>query len=129
VGGHIVRLERTAVGPFALEGAVQSDQLAEGDTSGLEGYSLASALSFLPGVVLSNRSSRALFRGTLPERQDAVRTIGTPGGDSPLRMLDESGTLLAVGLRRAGDARDRLKLVDSFRLFVDPSSLAGPGPP
>jgi len=118
---HISRLERTAVGPFSLDGAIPSQCLAEGDVDDLEGIGLAEALSFLPGVVLSKRSSRALFSGTLPEAGDAVRVIGAPGEDTSLRMLDESGTLLAVGLRRAGRERDRLKLVDSFRLYVDPS--------
>lgn len=124
VGAHIARLERTAIGPFTLEGAVGSGQLREGHVDGLKGHSLESALSFLPGVVLSKRSSRALFHGTLPGASDAVKTIGAAREDSPLRMLDESGTLLAVGLRR-GSERKRLTLVDSFRLLVDPNSTPG----
>ncbi len=124
VGAHIARLERTAIGSFTLEGAIRSDQLAQGHIDGLKGYSLESSLSFLPGVVLSKRSSRALVHGTLPGANDAVETIGVAHEDSPLRMLDESGTLLAVGLRRGGD-RNPLTLVDSFRLLVDPKSIPG----
>ena len=125
VPAHVARLERTAIGPFTLKRAIPSDRLAQGDTDGLEGYPLESALSFLPGVVISSRSSHALFQGTLPGTQDIVRTIGVLCEDVPVRILDESGTLLAVGRRRAGGEHDRLKLVDSFRLYADPSSAPG----
>jgi tRNA pseudouridine55 synthase len=122
---HITRLVRTAVGPFALADAFPSAKLAAGEVDELEGIPLESALSFLPGVVLSRRSSQALLQGILPERQDVVRLIGSPGEDAPLRMLDESGALIAVGRRHPAGEHDRLKLVDTYRLYADPSVAPG----
>jgi tRNA pseudouridine55 synthase len=117
---HVAALTRTRVGAFTLEGAFPSERLETGQ--GLDGIELAEALDFLPGVVLSSRSRRALAFGTLPEPGDVVGSVGALAA-GPVRLLDESGRLLAVGLRREGEERDRLRLVDSFRLFVDPGSI------
>ena len=57
--------------------------------------------------------------GVLPEFNDVLRTIGVPEDKSAIRLLDEAGELLAVGTRGEGAARDRLKCVDSYRLFAD----------
>lgn len=120
---HVAALIRTRVGHFTREGAISSQRL---DTDGVapgDGLGLGEALGFLPGVVLSSRARRALAYGTLPEPGDVVRTLGTPS-PGPLRMMDEAGTLLAVGIRRPADSHDRLRVVDSFRLFVDPDAIA-----
>jgi tRNA pseudouridine55 synthase len=119
---HVSKLVRTRVGPFRREDGVGSQRLWENDTSGLEGFSLGDALSFLPGVVLSRRSGRALLDGGRPGTQDVVKTIGeiTPG--SSVRILDESGGLLAVGHRNEDETHDRLLLVDSYRLYIDTSA-------
>jgi tRNA pseudouridine55 synthase len=124
VPAHVAALSRTRIGAFARDGAFPSERIAARDLEGITGYPLEEALDFLPGVVLSSRSKRSLLYGTLPDGQDVVATIGTLGPCDAVRLLDEDGTLLAVG-QRGGEERNRLRLVDSFRLFVDPSDTAG----
>lgn len=120
---HIVELSRTHVGPFSLEDAFPSEEL-DGDVGGrLQSHDLEEALSFMPGIVLNSRSKRALMYGILPGDQDVVRTIGHLVEDRPIRILDEAGSLLAVGKRGEGEDRNLLTLVDSYRLFVDAESL------
>jgi tRNA pseudouridine55 synthase len=122
--GHVAALARTRIGPFEAKGAFPSQSLEARDIDALAGYDLDHALEFLPGVVLSSRSRKALAYGALPGQQDVVETIGevAPGA---IRLLDEHKHLLAVGRRGDDEARNRLCIVDSFRLFVDPASIRG----
>jgi len=120
VPAHITALTRKRIGAFTLDDAFPSDRIVRRELEGLAGYVLEDALDFLPGVVLSSRSKRSLLYGALPDGQDVVKTIGVIGPGDAVRILDEKGTLLAVG-HRGADARNRLRLVDSFRLYVDPS--------
>lgn len=115
---HIGGLVRRAVGPFAMEEGFDSERLFAGDLVGLEGVELSRALDFLPGIVIRDASRHALLNGALPGERDVVKTIGAVAGSPTLRILDESGELLAVGSRGAGE-RKRLSWVDSYRLFVD----------
>jgi tRNA pseudouridine55 synthase len=119
---HIVELARTRVGPFTLDHAFPSDRLEARELDGLACLDLADALDFLPGVVLSVRSRRALAFGTLPEPDGVTDTRGVLA-TGPVRLLDDGGRLLAIGLRRDDGERNRLTVVDSFRLIVDPDTL------
>lgn len=123
---HVAALARTRIGPFEAGDAFPSERLETRDVDGLAGYDLDHALEFLPGVVLSSRSRQALAYGTLPDQQDVVETVGevAPGA---IRLLDEHKHLLAVGHRGSEETRNRLNVVDSFRLFVDPASIRGGG--
>ncbi len=123
---HVAALARTRVGPFTLHGAFPSGRLEENDVEGLQGIDMERALDFLPGLVLSSRARKALAYGSLPDAQDVTKTTGTLG-EGAVRMLDEDGTLLAIGRRNSLDTRDRLHVIDSFRLFVDPESIRGGG--
>lgn len=116
---HVARLSRTAVGPFAVADAFPSGEITQDGISALSGYNLASALDFLPGVVLSEQSKRALYNGGLPGSQDVVRMIGTINSGDPVRLMDEGGELIAVGRRKSDPDRNRLYLVDSYRLYLD----------
>jgi hypothetical protein len=53
----------------------------------------------------------------VPLRRDVVEVIGAPQSGA-MRVLDEDGTLLAVGTRDAAHARDPLRICDSFRLYI-----------
>jgi tRNA pseudouridine55 synthase len=123
VPAHVASLTRSRVGPFSIADGFPSQRLESGDVEGLVGIDTGEALGFLPGVVLSSRARRALAYGTLPEPGDVVRSIGTATAGA-VRMLDEAGRLIAVGMRREGEDRNRLRVVDSFRLFVDPQSIS-----
>ncbi|UCH82594.1 MAG: tRNA pseudouridine(55) synthase TruB [Candidatus Latescibacterota bacterium] len=116
---HIRNLVRTAIGRFRIEEGYSSDLVVAGDLSGLQGLTIADALDFLPGFVINQTAQRGLMNGVLPGFSDVLETIGVPDDDSAIRLLDQSGQLLAIGKRGEGAARDRLKCVDSYRLFAD----------
>lgn len=119
---HLQRLTRTAIGKFRIGDAYPCDRVFDGDVDGLHGIELSKALDFLPGIVLGAGSTRALIDGALPRNQDVIETIGSVAHSSTLRILDESGKLLAIG-SRSGQRPDELPFVDSFRLFVDRRSV------
>ena len=114
---HVSALERTRVGEFKIEDAVHFGRVASGDLSSVTPRGLEEALGFLPGVVLSDRSKAALMYGGLPESSDVVRIEGALTAGS-VRLVDETGALLAVG-RRDENTPTALRPVDSFRLYVD----------
>jgi tRNA pseudouridine55 synthase len=122
----IETLARTRIGSFALQDAYPSDKLVPGEADDLAGIELADALSFLPAVVVSARASRDLQFGMSPLRQEVVETIGSPRHGA-MRLLDEAGTLLAVGTRDAERPRDPLRVCDTFRLYID-SATGTPAP-
>jgi tRNA pseudouridine55 synthase len=123
VPAYLDRLVRTAIGPFTIDAAYPAERIFAGDVSQVNGIKLSSALDFLPGIVLRERFKRALVNGALPGHEDVVETIGAVTQSTSLRILDETGELLAIGNR--GDARrGGSPFVDSFRLFVDTRSVS-----
>ncbi|MCK4775024.1 MAG: hypothetical protein KAT30_09565, partial [Candidatus Krumholzibacteria bacterium] len=50
---------------------------------------------------------------------DVVKTIGEIRKEGPIRILDDEGSLVAVGKRNPGKRRNPLQLVDSYRMYVD----------
>lgn len=121
----IATLERSRIGEFRVEDAVPSDALTPERADEVAGLELGEALSFLPGVVVSTRAKRALLFGASPLRSDVVETQGAPTIGAmvgPLRIVDEDGTLLAIGTRGGDHPRDPLRVCDSFRLYVDANS-------
>jgi tRNA pseudouridine55 synthase len=114
----IAALTRTRIGAFTLADAFPSQRLEPAYADELTGRTLDEALGFLPGVVLSARAAAQLKFGVLPLRQDVMETVGAPRAGA-LRLLDPSRTLVAVGAREGERARDPLRLVDSFRLFIE----------
>jgi len=124
---HIDRIARTRVGPFDRSQGYPSDSLFEKEVSGLRGFDLAGALDFLPGVVLEQKAQRALHYGTLPGIRDVVESFGNFKVAGPVRILDETGALVAIGERSQGRRRNPLQLVDSFRLYAETASKKGIG--
>lgn len=119
----LTSLARTRIGSFAQRDGFPSHKLVKGAEDAPAGIELADALSFLPGVVITERAGRALQFGTLPLRQDVVSVIGSPRHGA-MRVLAEDGTLLAVGTRDAERPRDPLRICDSLRLYVGASGGA-----
>jgi tRNA pseudouridine55 synthase len=113
----VATLERSRIGAFSVANAFSSERLDPEQAHDLTGLSLDEALSFLPGVVLDERSARELRFGGLPLRTDVVERIGSTAGGA-IRLLDEARTLLAVGFRDPDRPRDPLRVCDSFRLCV-----------
>lgn len=116
---HVRDLVRTAVGHFRVEDGYPSDRIFAGDVGGLEGAVLSDALGFLPGIVITEDAKRDLANGRLPGRADVVRTLGGCENAHTLRILDESGELVAVGTRRKGLGANPLAWVDSYRMLAN----------
>ena len=121
----IASLTRSRIGAFRIEDAIPSDHLVPDYIDDVVGLDLGEALAFLPGVVVTTRAKRSLLFGASPLRTEVVETVGTPTIGAvvgPLRILDEEGTLLAVGTRGGDHPRDPLRVCDSFRLYVEASA-------
>ncbi len=119
----LTTLARTRIGAFAIEDAFPSEKLLPDGPEQPAGLALEEALSFLPGVVITERAGRMLQFGMSPLRQDVVETIGSPRHGA-MRVLGEDGTLLAVGTRDSERPRDPLRICDSFRLYVESAGSA-----
>ena len=115
---HVRTLIRVAVGPFHMDDAYRSEELFNKNVDDLHGLALSDAVTFLPGIVINQSSSRALLDGGLPGEQDVVQHIDVSPDGGPVRILDERGHLLAIGTRPAHAAGRRVAAVESFRLFV-----------
>ncbi len=122
VPASIANLSRTRIGAFRVEDAISSDALRPENAENVAGLDLATALAFLPGVVVSTKAKRSLLFGASPLRMEVVEVVGAPTIGSvvgPLRILDEDRTLLAIGTRTEDQPRDPLRVCDTFRLFVE----------
>jgi tRNA pseudouridine55 synthase len=119
IPAHVGRLVRTDIGSFNIEDAFPSRRLFENDLSGLSGLELRDAMAFLPGIVVRESAKRGLLHGIRPETPDVVEAIGDVKGESAIRILDETGRLLAVGKKKRIPGEVNPSLVDSFRLLVN----------
>ncbi len=122
VPASIASLTRTRIGDYRVEDAVPSESLCAERAEEVNGLDLGEALSFLPGVVVSARAKRSLLFGASPIRTEVVEVINAASIGAvvgPLRIIDEDGTLLAIGTRGGDHPRDPLRVCDSFRLFVE----------
>jgi tRNA pseudouridine55 synthase len=88
VPAHLSSLVRTHVGHFSLEEAVPDGALESFLTMHEPGFSLANALSHLPGVNLSAEQARGLRHGVAPRAVAAL-----PGSGELVRLLDPDGCL------------------------------------
>ncbi len=86
VGGHVLTLRRTRVGPFTLEQATGLDDVPPGLGDALLSPEHG-VRQFLPTRVLDGDAAVGVTHGVAPT------ATGTPG---PVALLDEHGRLLAV---------------------------------
>jgi tRNA pseudouridine55 synthase len=109
VGGHLLELRRTRTGAFGLEEAVAWDELAGRGREAM--VPLSSLLTDLPAVTVGEEGRAYLGHGR-PLGRAQVRA-GFPEAEPPprLRVLDESGALLALAVPRGfGEAVPGLPL-------------------
>jgi tRNA pseudouridine55 synthase len=125
VPAHIDHIVRKRIGPFEQNDGFPSDRVFDKDISGLRGVDLSHALAFMPAAVLGENAVEALRYGMLPGIRDVVNTIGEIKGEGSLRLLDETGGLLAIGHRDRDRRKNPLRLVDSYRLCVDLTGKKG----
>ena len=113
-GGMMSKLERTRVGQFTLENAVTIDQLQTAQSEDrLADYvcSTSEALGDdMPVIELDAESERRVIHG-MP-----IFVQHTPESDSPVRLVSQSGELLAIG---EFDDTNGATAVRPRKVFVD----------
>lgn len=100
VGGHLSSLRRTRSGAFDLERAVPGDEIAGGRDRVLP---LGALLPELPAARVGP-TGRDRVRHGRPLGRDAVLTGFPDDVGTRVRILDESGDLLALAVLRGADA-------------------------
>jgi tRNA pseudouridine55 synthase len=108
---YLGALVRTASGPFVIEDAVTVDEVRSAAAEGSAAIArlllpIDAGLESLPQVSLDEASVEALVRGRFVAAPDAT------ADDSPIRIRDRAGRLVAVARRSGGQLRPTKVLVD-----------------
>jgi tRNA pseudouridine55 synthase len=122
VGGHVLALERTRVGPLMLNGALTIDDLIHRQSLGSLGNHvrpLDEVLGDFPALVVGDRAAERVCHGAPVAWSDVVSMQdggAERGPETPLRIHNGSGRLLALGRLlqpRDGIAIDKVFATDS----------------
>jgi tRNA pseudouridine55 synthase len=111
VGAHLSALRRTRAGEFSLASAVGLEKLQALSEAGAFGEILISMKAALPHfaeVHLTSEESRRARHGAAVSPSRAARS---PEDGEHVRVLDESGELLAVGVYDAGVGKVRPRVM------------------
>ncbi|HEY2866363.1 MAG TPA: tRNA pseudouridine(55) synthase TruB [Pyrinomonadaceae bacterium] len=106
LGAHLEALRRTRAGRFGLPGAVKIDQLEEANDPASFLTDLRSAVEYLPKFILPPDRVERTRSGLSTWVQDDF-----PPMHGPLRMMDESGELIAIGYYDAESRAIQPKIV------------------
>ena len=118
VGGHLLALERTRVGPLTLNRALTVDEIVDrhaiGSLSG-DVWSLNEVLRTLPGLVVDGRAAERVCHGAPVAWSNVVTMVDGSGEPQtgPVRIHDGAGRLLAVG-RLSEPPFDRIAIEKVF---------------
>jgi tRNA pseudouridine55 synthase len=113
-GAYLGALERTASGPFTLDAAVALDDVRATAATGPDALCALllppdAGLDDLPTLLLGPDEVRAVSRGQFIRPQ-----AGVPSADGgPIRLRDEDGNLVGVGMIRSGRLVPEKVLVDA----------------
>lgn len=99
-GAHLAALRRTRIGPFAAADAALPELVASAAPRAVAWRPAAAITADLPQIGLDETGARAVSHG----RGVACEATG------PVALLDQRGTLLALGEAAAGVARPRVVL-------------------
>ena len=105
VGGHLLSLERTRVGPLSVEQAVTVQEFESrvgADQAHADVLPLDVALTALPACTVDCDTGRRVLHGVSFSSESALsweaRPLESEWGDGrPLRIKDQEGRLLAIG--------------------------------
>ncbi|BCA55006.1 tRNA pseudouridine synthase B [Nitrospira sp. KM1] len=104
VGGHLLALERSRVGPLTLDHAMSVEEIARRQALGILSHTMLSldrALNEFPVLVVNGQTAARVRNGVSVPFADVLNretaTDCTPRQDSIVRIHDEGGTLLAIG--------------------------------
>jgi tRNA pseudouridine55 synthase len=112
VGGHLLALERTRVGPLTVTQSHTMESLREQWSNGRLAADLTpldKALCHLPAIVVDEPAASRLIHGVAVPREavhgeHGLHGHGLPEG-RPVRLKDGAGHLLAIGMARGGTDR------------------------
>jgi tRNA pseudouridine55 synthase len=111
VGAHLSALRRTRAGDFSLTSAIGLEELQASADAGSLGeilISMKAALSQFPEVHLTAEESRRARHGAAVGEVRAARIL--QDGEH-VRVLDEAGELLAIGVYDAPGAKVRPRVM------------------
>lgn len=95
--GHLVQLRRTAAGIYNVDGALSLEpKPAHPDEACNRVMQIDMLLPELPAVSLTPRGVEDVCHGRPPAQEEFILMPELPEG-SPVRLMDESGKLLAIG--------------------------------
>ena len=105
-GAHLESLRRTRAGEFTIAQAIPlKDVEDQGPDAVASLVPMADLLSKLPHVVVNERGARRAAHGNALAAEDlwdAERTVPASAAPGPVRVLDATGALLAIGEPVAG---------------------------
>lgn len=108
VGGHLRALERRRVGPLVLEQAVTLEDIGRQYVTGRLAESLLSLdemLRTMPAVIVDQPTARRVVHGAPVLLRAVVKwesVAGKLGQGGPVRIKDQTGRLLAIGILPGG---------------------------
>lgn len=106
VGGHLLALERTRVGPLSIAQALTVDQVAAQAAIGTlreQLITLDQVLDRLPALVVTREQAERVLHGGAVSPA-GVRQLPSSAEPVPVRLKDERGRLLAIGTHDARGA-------------------------
>jgi tRNA pseudouridine55 synthase len=102
-GGHLTALRRTASGPFTLAAAVPLEAVQlEGTAASGRLLPLGALLLDVPGVTLTGPGATRVSHGNAVGPGDLAGAVPPLGAAPRVRLLDQSGALLALAEPRPG---------------------------
>ena len=128
VGGHLLSLQRTRVGPLTVERALTPDEIgARAQTGRLTDdlLPLDAALGMLPAVVVDERTAGRVRHGAAVPAGAGRWEEARHGTPSVVRVKDPAGRLLAVGKVTGGSAEgDAVPDVAIVKVLVDADTVS-----
>ena len=123
VGGHLLSLERTRVGPLTVERALTLDEVGARMLAGRladEVLSLDAALEMMPAVVVDERMAERVRHGAAVPAGAGRWAAAHHGMSTAVRVKDVAGRLLAVGsLPSESTAGDTVPGIAIDKVLVD----------
>jgi tRNA pseudouridine55 synthase len=127
VGGHLLSLERTRVGPLAVGQALTLEEIGARVAAGRlaeDLLGLDDALAAVPAITVDERTAERVRHGAgIPA--GVGRWAAKPGQGSVVRIKDEAGRLLAIGKTGASQAGgDGTPAVAIEKVLVDADTVS-----